>query len=51
MNDAWRYFVGLSMTLFAVGLVYIGQGPVAVLPASAGLYMLGSLMWDLLKGE
>lgn len=50
MNDfLWRAGLGVCFTICAWGLVHIGQPIPAVLPAGAGVYILGSVLLDALR--
>jgi len=44
-----RYLMGLALTLCAVGLFIIHQPVWSLLPAVAGVYILGSTLWDAMK--
>ena len=41
-----RWFVGAVFTVFAATLVSVGHPVWATFPAAAGVYILGSKLWD-----
>jgi len=44
-----RYLMGLALTLAALGLLLLGQAAWSIIPAFAGVYILGSTLWDTMK--
>jgi hypothetical protein len=49
MNDThFRYGVGACLAAYGAILVYLGEPIWAILPAVAAVYILGSLLYDLI---
>lgn len=44
-----RATLGLVFTGLAYGLIHVGQGVWALLPAAVGVYLLAMALWDTLK--
>jgi hypothetical protein len=49
MTDAlYKYGTGLALAAYGAILVYLGEPIWAILPAVAAVYILGSLLYDLI---
>lgn len=44
----WKCFLGLVFTIFAMVLIHL-HTIFAALPAAAGVYLLGSALWDAVR--
>lgn len=44
-----RYLTGLALAVSAAILLYLGEDVWSLLPAIAGVYILGSTLWDTMK--
>lgn len=48
-SDLDRYLTGSLLIFSAICLIYLGENAWSCVPSVAGIYILGSLLWEKIK--